>query len=216
MARKLAPDAITLDVMMPGMDGWSVLQALKADPDLADIPVVMMSMAGDRSLGYALGADDYLVKPIDRKRMMTVLRKYQSDPAAGAVMVVDDDTFMREMVRRQLEKAGWQVTEAENGRKALEQMQSERPQLILLDLMMPEMDGFAFVQELRQHPDWQSIPVIITTAKELTDADRQQLQGKVESVFEKGSGGELALLGQVQSLVSAAISERSTMPTSNQ
>ena len=215
MARKLTPDAITLDVMMPGMDGWSVLQALKADPDLADIPVVMMSMAGDRSLGYALGADDYLVKPIDRKRMMSVLRKYQSDPAAGAVMVVDDDTFMREMVRRQLEKAGWQVIEAENGRKALERMQPDPPQLILLDLMMPEMDGFAFVQELRNHPDWQSIPVIITTAKELTAADRQQLQGKVESVVEKGSGGELALLGQVQSLVSAAISDRGNLPTIN-
>lgn len=208
LAKQLSPAAITLDVMMPGMDGWSVLQALKADPSLANIPVVMLSMAGDRSLGYALGADDYLVKPIDRKRMMMVLRKYQSDPSAGSIMVVDDDTFMREMVRRQLEKAGWQVLEAANGCKALEVMQTTPPQLILLDLMMPEMNGFEFVSELRKHPEWQSIPVIITTAKELTEADRQQLQGNVESIFEKGSGGQLTLLAQVQALVSQAVSQQ--------
>src|SRR6266849_5298911 len=145
-ARELKPDAITLDVMMPGMDGWAVLSALKADPELADIPVIMLTIVDDKNLGYALGASDYLTKPIDRERLVTVLEKYRRD---APVLVVDDDATLRELLRRILEGAGYTVVEAENGRVALERLRTLAPGVILLDLMMPEMDGFEVVAEVR-------------------------------------------------------------------
>jgi CheY-like chemotaxis protein len=147
-ARELRPDAITLDVMMPGMDGWAVLSALKADPEIADIPVVMLTIVDDRNLGYALGASDYLTKPIDRERLVTVLRRYRRD---GPVLVVDDDVVVRQLFRRILEPEGHVVVEAENGRVALERLRDVSPSVVLLDLMMPEMDGFEFVGEFRRH-----------------------------------------------------------------
>ena len=186
LAKEIKPDAITLDVMMSGMDGWAVLSALKADPEIADIPVIMMSMVDEKNLGYALGASDYLLKPVDRQSLIAVLQKYLSDQSSNLVLVVEDDLNMRDLMRRQLEKEGMQVIEADNGRKALEKIQTQPPALIVLDLMMPEMDGFEFVHKLRQQPQWRSIPVIVVTAKELTEADRQQLNGHVENIFQKG------------------------------
>ena len=152
-ARELRPDAITLDVMMPGMDGWAVLSALKADPDLADIPVVMLTIVDDKNLGYALGAADYLTKPIDRERLVTVLRQHRRD---RPVLVVDDDAEVRRLLRRMLEPEGYTVVEAENGRAALGHLRDVSPSVILLDLMMPEMDGFEFVAEFRRHEAWRA------------------------------------------------------------
>jgi signal transduction histidine kinase/CheY-like chemotaxis protein len=201
LAKEQLPDVIILDVMMPTMDGWSVLSALKADSELANIPVVMASMLDEKNLGFALGASDYLIKPIDYNRLTGLLQKYQSDSSPSSVMVVEDNPENREMMRRQLTKSGWRVIEAENGRRALECLEIEKPGLILLDLMMPEMDGFEFISELRKHAQWQSIPVIVLTAKDLTQEDHQRLDGQIQRIYQKGSFNRQTILSEVQILV---------------
>lgn len=207
LARQLHPAVITLDVMMPGLDGWAVLTKLKADPDLADIPVIMLTIVSDKNMGYALGASEYLTKPIDRTRLVKLLRKYRPDVSRCPVLLVEDDSTTREMVRRTLEKEGWPVTEADNGRVALEKMGEALPELILLDLMMPEMDGFAFVSELRKNPAWRSIPIVVITAMDLTPQERQQLEGDVKQILQKGAYARDELLREVCNLVAASCLE---------
>ncbi|GAG21434.1 unnamed protein product, partial [marine sediment metagenome] len=175
LAHALQPAVITLDVMMPDMDGWAVLRALKADPVLRDVPVVMLTMLDDKSKGYSLGATDYLVKPVDGDRLRGVLSRYHEPDAACTALLVDDDAAVREMVSHTLTATGWEALEAENGRVALERMATCRPTLILLDLMMPVMDGFDFLVELHASPDWRDIPVVVLTAKDLTAEDRRIL-----------------------------------------
>ncbi|MCB0153886.1 MAG: ammonium transporter [Anaerolineae bacterium] len=201
MARELHPLAITLDVMMAGMDGWSVLTALKADPELSDIPVIMLTMVSDKNMGYALGAADYLMKPINRERLLATLQKYRCAAASCRVLLVEDEPDIRELVRRTLEKEGWQVTEAENGRVALERMAENAPELILLDLMMPEMDGFQFITAKQARPEWEAIPTIIVTAMDLSTEERQQLNGSVQYVLQKGAYTHAELLQEVRRLV---------------
>jgi PAS domain S-box-containing protein len=201
LARDLEPDAILLDVMMPGLDGWAVLSALKADPDLAEIPVVMLTFVQDQELGYALGAAEYLTKPVDRSRLTSLLKKYRRDPAVGPILIVEDDEAARGTLRRLLEKEGWTVTEAENGRQALDRVAEAKPALILLDLMMPEMDGFEFIDALRQQEAWRSIPVAVTTAKDVTAEDRQRLTAQVEQILQKGAYSREELLAQVRKLL---------------
>ncbi len=203
--RALRPDAVTLDVMMPGMDGWAVLSALKADPELTDIPVVMLTIVDDRNLGYALGASDYLTKPIDRERLVSVLEKYRRDLP---VLVVDDDATVRQLFRRMLEAEGYSVTEAENGRVALDRLREGSPSVILLDLMMPEMDGFEVVTELRRHDAWRAIPVIVVTARDLSADDRERLNGYVQRILQKGAHGRDRLLAEVRELVAASVARR--------
>jgi GAF domain-containing protein/CheY-like chemotaxis protein len=205
LAREIMPDAITLDVMMPGLDGWAVLAALKADPDLADIPVIMLTMVDDRNLGYALGASDYLTKPLDRERLAAVLGKYRRDLP---VLVVDDDLPLRQLMRRILEREGFTVAEAENGRVALDRAREASPGLVVLDLMMPEMDGFEFVAEFRRHEPWRTIPIIVVTAKDVSDEDRARLNGGVERILEKGAYTREALLREVRDLVAACVARR--------
>jgi signal transduction histidine kinase/DNA-binding response OmpR family regulator len=204
-ARDLRPDAITLDVMMPGMDGWAVLSALKADPDVADIPVIMLTIVDDKNLGYALGASDYLTKPIDRERLVTVLKQYRRD---RPVLVVDDDVAVRHLFRRLLEPEGYAVVEAENGRVALERLREVSPSVILLDLMMPEMDGFDFAAELRRHEVWREIPIIVVTARDLTRDDHERLNGYVQKILQKGAPGRDQLLAEVRELVASSVARR--------
>ena len=211
LAKEMKPEAITLDIKMPGMDGWAVLAALKSDPQTTEIPVVVMTIEDNHNLGYALGAADYLLKPIDRQQLMSVLQKYQTNRASNAILVVEDDADSRDLLCRQLEK-NWQVVAAENGRSALEKIASQPPGLILLDLMMPEMDGFELVRELRRHPQWQSIPIIVITAKELTEADCQRLTGRVEKIFQKGGYNRQSLLAQVEDMLLAAIARQKNSP----
>ena len=187
LAREKRPDAISLDVLMPGMDGWTVLRALKGDPLTAGIPVVMVSMLDDRDIGYALGAADYLTKPFDREKLVVALRRFRQGSSPRPVLVVEDDPATREVVRRALERDGWIVTEAENGRGGLESIARAAPDLVVLDLMMPEMDGFEFVAELRKTEAGRRIPVVVVTAKEITAEDRQRLNGQVRRIFHKGS-----------------------------
>ncbi|MFQ5757365.1 MAG: response regulator, partial [Acidiferrobacterales bacterium] len=208
LAKELRPDAITLDVLMPGMDGWAVLTALKADPALADIPVIMVTIVDEKQVAYALGVADYLTKPIDWRRLTAILQNYKSADAARRVLLVEDDARTRKMLRTRLEKQGWPVIEAENGRVALERMAEGLPDLILLDLMMPEMDGFQFVDHVRTQEGWRSIPIIVITAKDLNEEDRRRLNGYVEGVLQKGAYKPEALLREVCDRVRARVKPR--------
>jgi CheY-like chemotaxis protein len=223
LARQLRPALITLDILMPGVDGWAVLGGLKGDPTTAEIPVVVLTMLEDRDLGYALGASDYLTKPIERERLIAAIRKHvgQSGPGTAdggtrRALVLDDDPATREMLSRMLQREGWAVEEAANGRIGLTRVALARPDLILLDLMMPELDGFGFVERLRAEPSWRTIPVLVLTAKDLSPEERLRLNGRVEHVLQKGAYAREELLAEVRALVRASV-EMSTgeMSTGN-
>jgi CheY-like chemotaxis protein len=199
-ARQMRPDVITLDIAMPGMDGWSVLSALKSDPELSDTPVIVLTMVDTRNLGYALGATDYLMKPIDRERLAAVLRKYSRLRDSNPILVIEDDANTRELLCAILAKDGWAVRTAENGKIAMKMVAETRPSLVLLDLMMPEMDGFSFVDEFRRRPDVGEVPIVVLTAKDLTTEDRKRLNGHVESIMLKGEGTG-AVLGKVREML---------------
>ena len=201
LARVLRPVAITLDVMMPDMDGWSVLSQLKADESLRDIPVIMITMVDDPDRGFMLGAAEYATKPVDRQHLAQIIKKYTCANPPCPVLLVEDDEATRNVTRKILEKEGWRVSEAANGKIALEQMEAERPSLILLDLMMPEMDGFEFADCVRLHPEWRSIPIVVLTAKDLSARERGRFSGQVETILQKEGNSREALLNQVRELV---------------
>lgn len=202
--KSVRPVAITLDVMMPGMDGWAVLASLKNDPETADIPVIIVSVVDDRNLGFSLGAAEYLTKPIDRERFSKVLDRYRCTAGNCPVLIVEDDPAVRQTLRSVLERHGWKVAEAANGAVALELMAKETPKLILLDLIMPEMDGFEFNEELRRHETWRSIPVIIITSKDLTAEERERLNGNVERILRKESYDFPDLLSELQRIAAGS------------
>jgi CheY-like chemotaxis protein len=158
----------------------------------------MVSMLDDQDIGYALGAADYLTKPFDREKLVLALRRFRQSSSPRPVLVVEDDPATREVVRRALERDGWIVSEAENGRRALESLAHAVPDLIVLDLMMPEMDGFEFVAELRRSEAGRRIPVVVVTAKEITAEDRQRLNGQVRRIFHKGSFSREELTGELR------------------
>jgi ammonium transporter len=211
LAREIKPDVITLDVMMGGMDGWQVLSTLKADPELHDIPVVMLTMVDDRRRGFALGAADYMTKPIDRKRLIQLLMKYRGNKGntdtlpPGNLLVVEDDEATREMLVRTLDKSGWGVTIATNGLEALERLKEVVPQLILLDLMMPEMDGFQFIQEMKKEAAWRQIPIVVLTAKDLSAKERLDLNGSVTQIMSKQAYSQDELVREIRELVVSRI-----------
>jgi Amt family ammonium transporter len=205
-ARNEVPDLITLDVMMPDLDGWAVLAELKSDAALRNIPVIMLTMVDDKQRGLTLGAAEYLTKPVDRDRLVQVVGAYR--PGAlpvgevnPEILVVEDDLTTREMLRRLLEREGWHVTEAENGEAALGRVAERRPDLILLDLMMPKMDGFEVIGALRSTAIWRTIPIVVLTAMDLSNAERVRLNGYVEKVLQKGAYHHEELLRDVRNLV---------------
>jgi len=208
LAAEVNPDVITLDIMMAGMDGWSVLSQLKANPVVADIPVVVITIIDDRNLSFALGASDYLTKPIDREQLAAVIRRVRSTSDNKSVLIVEDDPGARKMMRRLFEKEGWSVTEAENGRVGLEAVAQHTPGLVLLDLMMPEMDGFEFIEHLRGSEEGTHIPVVVLTAKDLTERDRQRLRGSVENVLQK-NGQSNEVVEEVRRLLAQSTSRKS-------
>ena len=201
LAREFSPILITLDVMMPGMDGWAVLQKLKADPVLAKIPVMMVTISGEKEMGSTLGAVEHLTKPVDRDTLRRLAAQYAAPDGGGHALVVDDDESIRALFRRALDDDGWTVAEAANGAEALERVRECRPNIVLLDLMMPVMDGFDFLVEFRARIDCATTPVIVVTAKDLTDDDRSRLSGGVERIVEKGALTASDLLGHVHSII---------------
>ena len=188
---------------MPGLDGWTVLGRLKEDEELKDTPVVMLTIVDDKNMGFALGASEYLTKPIDRDRLLSVLRRYRSESEPRPVLVVEDDADTRSMLTRTLEREGWTVIEAENGRVGLERATETTPGLVLLDLMMPEMDGFEFLEAFRSMDNDRSEPVVVITAKELSEEDLRRLNGGVAHIVAKGSQNRTAFIDEVRALVAA-------------
>ncbi len=206
--KRLLPRAILLDVMMPQMDGWSVLTALKADPTVASIPVVMVTFVNDPALGSSLGAAELVPKPVDWDKLGHVMERFRGE---GDVLVVDDDAEARARLRSVLQRSGWSVIEAANGQEALELVSRSVPQLIMLDLTMPVMDGFTFLHALRELPDCADVPVVVLTARDLTATDRKRLDS-ADRVVAKGETSLRELAGQVLALATQAPSHTHGAP----
>ena len=200
-AKELRPTAITLDVMMPDLDGWSVLAALRQDPELADIPVIMVSIVDEHRRGIALGAAGYLTKPVDRERLHRLVSRFRAPVPPTRVLLVEDDAVQRERMRGWLEGPQWAVREAENGREALKRIEENKPDVILLDLMMPEMDGFAVVAALQKEAGWRDIRVIVITPLDLNAKDRARLNAGVQSVLVKERFQPADLVERIRRLV---------------
>jgi len=201
LAKELRPTAITLDVMMPDLDGWSVLAALRQDVELADIPVIMITIVDEHRRGIALGAAGYLTKPIDRERLHRLVSRFRAPVPPTRVLLVEDDAVQRERMRGWLEGPRWTVREAKNGCEALKRIQESKPDVILLDLMMPEMDGFAVVAALQKEAGWRDIPVIVITSLDLDAKDRARLNSGVQSVLVKERFRPADLVERIRRLV---------------
>jgi len=201
LAKDLRPIAITLDVMMPDLDGWSVLAALRQDADLAEIPVIIITILDEHRRGVALGAAGYLTKPIDRERLHRMVSRFRAAARPTRVLLVEDDKDQRERLRGWLQGEQWVVQESANGREALTRLQADKPDVILLDLMMPEMDGFAVVAALQKEPRWRDIPVIVITARDLDAKDRERLNSGVQSVLVKETFRPADLVERIRRLV---------------
>jgi len=201
LAKELQPTAITLDVMMPDLDGWSVLAALRQDPELAEIPVIMITIVDEHRRGIALGAAGYLTKPIDRERLHRLVSRFRARVPPTRVLLVEDDAVQRERMRGWLEGPQWTVREAANGREALDRLKEGKPDVILLDLMMPEMDGFAVVAALQKEAGWRDIPVIVITSLDLDAKDRARLNAGVQFVLVKERFRPADLVERIRRLV---------------
>ena len=204
-AREHRPFAITLDISLPKLDGWSVLNALKREPTTADIPVIVVSIVDNKDFGMVLGATEYLVKPIDHERLRAILRQLGPAPQAGnaTILVVDDDPAICDVVGSSLSSDGWRVLTAGDGEAALAAVAAEHPRAIVLDLMMPRVDGFDVLRSIRADPRTRDLPVIVVTAKDLTDDDRARLRGAAQRVLTKQALSIDELRDQVRALLGA-------------
>jgi hypothetical protein len=189
---------------MPGVDGWTVLGRLKADPQTATIPVIMLTMVEERNLGFALGAADYLTKPVAWDRLSAALKRHRSSDSQ-TVLIIEDDSDTLQMLIQMLEKGGWNATGVPSAENGLKFLNTELPALILLDLTLPGMDGLTFAQTLRRNDRWRNIPVIVITAADLSVVERAELNSYVEMVLEKGATSRDALLNEVRSLVGTQV-----------
>jgi CheY-like chemotaxis protein len=206
-AKEFHPDIITLDVLMPGMDGWTVLSVLKEEPGLREVPVIMLTVRPDQDFGFAMGVADYIQKPIDKTRLLSALRKYQRPRVGEGILIVEDDADMRGLLRRMLEQEAWTVMEAGNGQQALASLGKTVPSLIVLDLLMPVMDGFRLIEELQKHEQWRQIPVVVVSAKEITRLELDRLDGHVATILQKGSFSKDRLLAEVRDVVARFLSK---------
>jgi signal transduction histidine kinase/CheY-like chemotaxis protein len=209
--RRLSPAGVVLDILLPGIDGWDVLAQLKADPGTAAIPVIVVSMLDERGRGFALGATEYLVKPVGKEQLLAALYRAAAMERKGAkhtVVAIDDDPLAIELVRASLEPEGWTVLGAATGQQGLEMIRERQPSAVLLDLLMPGMDGFEVVEALRADPETKSVPVVILTSKSMTPQDKERLQGRITYAARKtefdlsGLGGLLRWASTSQSPVS--------------
>ncbi|MDC0213558.1 response regulator [Gammaproteobacteria bacterium] len=205
LARKEKPSVITLDILMPEMDGWSVLRTLKADPETEDIPVVMASILDEQKQGLALGANDYVSKPVNRDKLITALRRFVGPGPGKSVLIVEDDPDSRMFLRRLLRTEEYEVFEAVNGQEGLDQLESmeSKPDIILLDLMMPVMDGFEFLEKIKKRGSESSIPILVVTAADLTKKDQERLRGGVENIIQKSEMTRDQIIDEVSTLISS-------------
>jgi len=199
IARESRPIAVTLDLVLPGVDGWEVLKSLKADAGTCDIPVVIISMVENRDLGLALGADDYFVKPVDRDRFLDRIRALTQNERPR-VLLIDDDSAVHALLDEELGKAGYHITSAFNGENGLTEARESRPDVIILDLMMPGMSGFEVAGALKEWPETANIPIVVLTSKEISADDRRELQSKVTSFVQKGKSAREQLVSEIRRL----------------
>jgi signal transduction histidine kinase/DNA-binding response OmpR family regulator len=209
IAGEYHPDIVILDILMPGMDGWSVLAQLKAMPGMADVPMILLTMLENKEMGFALGAAEYLTKPIDASKLLPILDRHRSTKPTGTVMVVEDDPASREIVVRMLQKEGIHVREASNGREAIAVLESGvTPDLIVLDLIMAEMDGFEFLRQVRPHAEWSKIPVVVVSSLDINSEAQEVLRGQVERIFQKGRFAREDLLREVRETINQHMLKR--------
>ena len=201
LAARERPFAVTLDIIMPDMDGWEVLQSLKKNPDTRDIPVIIVSISEGRETGFALGAIGYVTKPVSRRQLISEIQKI-GKPETRSIMIVDDNEIDRQEIRRIIEEEGLKPIVAGDGAACLELIKIHVPDVLVLDLMMPEPDGFAVLEKIRSNPDTRSLPVIVVTAKDLTEEDRNKLSGNVFSVLEKTAATSVSLLEEIKRILS--------------
>jgi signal transduction histidine kinase/DNA-binding response OmpR family regulator len=207
--RRRHPAAVVLDIRLPEMDGWEVLTALKADPVTAEIPVVVVSMLDERGMGFALGAAEYLVKPVSRELVLAALSRVGVLPEAGTLLVIDDDPLALELVTAVLEPRGWTVLSAGDGETGTAMARSHQPSVVLLDLLMPGMDGFAVAETLRSDSATMAIPIVVLTAKTLTRADRDRLRGRISYVAQKNEFDPAVLVSLVTRATGATVASGS-------
>jgi CheY-like chemotaxis protein len=204
-ARQRKPAAITLDILLPGIDGWEVLTRLKHDETTSSIPVIVISVVDNPELGIALGAVDYFVKPVPAKELISRLRRFKigakGSSAKAQVLVVDDERANRDWLKEVLEPAGFGVISAVGGREAIELALARRPDLVLLDLMMPDVSGFDVVEALRSDHTTSKTPIMVLTAKDLTEADKRQLNGRVSNILHRGTTGASDLLSMLRQAI---------------
>ncbi|MCB0037094.1 MAG: response regulator, partial [Anaerolineales bacterium] len=205
LARQIKPNVIILDVFMPDIDGWTVLATIKNDAEIAHIPVILATVDDSKAQGFTLGATDYLTKPIDGKALIQKLQSNWHLDQNQTVLIVEDNDTMRDLMRSILEPANLQVIEAVNGEEGLKAVAHTRPNLILLDLMMPEVDGFEFLTNLRDNPAWRDIPVIIVSVMDLSKEERQRLDGAVQRIIQKGQYNLEHLLSEIQKVIKTHI-----------
>ena len=197
--RRLSPAGVILDILLPGIDGWEVLAQLKADPGTAAIPVIVVSMLDERGRGFALGAAEYLVKPVGKDQLLAALYRAAAMPERKhTVLAIDDDPLAIELVRASLEPEGWTVLGAATGQEGLALIRERQPSAVLLDLLVPDMDGFEVVEALRADPDTKSVPVVILTSKSMTQQDKERLQGRITYVARKTEFDLSGLAGLVR------------------
>ncbi|MGA7932446.1 MAG: response regulator [Kovacikia sp.] len=201
LARELRPNLIILDMLMPAVDSWVVLSALKTDPVLANIPVMMMTIDQEQSLGFTLGISDYLIKPADFKRLALLLRSYRRSQSREKILLLQEDSTTRQMVQRLLEKEGWHVAIAETPRSALDLVEQLQPELVLLDLMPPNMKGLEFIARIRQHKVFYSLPIVVITTKEMSREERLWLNGYIETLFQHEGYSHERFLTEVRQLI---------------
>jgi len=205
LAREARPIAVTLDLVLPGIDGWEVLKTLKSDDATRDIPVVIISRVDERDLGVALGADDYFVKPVDRDRLLNRVRQLTTaDQSKTRLLLIDDDTSLHELLDDELTRLGYTIESAFNGETGFAAAKENAPDVIILDLMMPGMSGFEVAGLLKDHPSTARIPILVLTSKEISADDRRELQSKVAACVQKGQSARDQLVAEIRRLRSAS------------
>jgi PAS domain S-box-containing protein len=200
MVKQFKPRVVLLDVTMPKLDGWSVLRGLRADPELAATPVIMVTILDEYHLAFTLGATDYIQKPVEWERLRQIIEPFRQGKEQRPVLIVDDDEDARARLKSLLKRAGWPVMEAANGREGIEKLETAEPCAILLDLIMPELDGFGFLTELRKRENRRHVPVVVLTAKDLSQADRAKLAGQASRIIQKGSVSMREVLKEIEAV----------------